>query len=236
MGDGLRQRAWDWLSGWLGGGSAPAAWDDAVYWALDLETSGLDARRHCVVSVGMVPVRHGTVRWGERFYSLVRPPSFDGLDDAAITVHHIVPQELHRAPLLADVLPQVAARLAGAVLLLHHAPLDLAFLRRGFAEHDLDWPQPPVVDTRLLVARLEDRLRRIEPHARPLPRGLSDVRALLGLPVYEAHHALTDALATAELFLALRARLEATQLRHLARGGGRGRVRIAAPRPPSDES
>jgi len=197
--------------------TASPPWDEAVYWALDLETSGLDARRNHVVSVGMVPVRGGTVRWGERFYSLVRPTSFARLDDAAITVHHIVPQELHRAPLPADVLPQVAARLGDAVLLLHHAPLDLAFLRRGFAAHDLPWPEPPVVDTRLLIARLEDRLRRIEPHARPLPRGLADVRELLGLPAYETHHALTDALATAELFLALRARLDVKTLRQLTR-------------------
>jgi DNA polymerase-3 subunit epsilon len=165
----------------------------------------------------MVPLRGGTVRWGERFYRLVRPPSFAGLDDAAITVHHIVPEELHRAPPPAEVLPEVAVRLEGAVLLLHHAPLDLAFLRRGFAAHGLAWPRPPVVDTRLLIARVEDRLRRIEPHPRPLPRALSEIRDQLGLPRYATHHALTDALATAELFLALRARLGAERLRQLTR-------------------
>ena len=192
-------------------------WREATLWALDLETSGLDARRHHVVSVGMLPIRGGTVRWGERYYSLVRPPSFDRLDDAAITVHHVVPSELRSAPMPAEVLPEVAHRLAGGALLLHHAPLDLAFLRRGFAACGLPWPRPPVIDTRLLVSRLEDRLRRIEPHHRPLPRALTEVREWMGLPVYEAHHALTDALATAELFLALRARLGVERLRQLSR-------------------
>lgn len=192
-------------------------WREATLWALDLETSGLDARRHHIVSVGMVPIRGGTVRWGERFYSLVRPPSFDDLDDAAIIVHHVVPAELRQAPLPAEVLPRVAERLAGGVLLLHHAPLDVSFLRRGFATCGLPWPKPPVIDTRLLTARLEDRLRRIEPHARPLPRALSEIRAWIGLPPYTAHHALTDALATAELFFALRARLGADRLRQLTR-------------------
>ena len=43
------------------------------------------------------------------------------------------------------------------------------------------------------------------------------MRALLGLPEYEYHHALHDALATAELFLALRARLRLERLRQLVR-------------------
>lgn len=192
-------------------------WDAVAYQALDLETSGLDAARHDVVSVGMVPVRDGAVHWGERFYSLVRPPSLEQLDDEAITIHHIVPEELRRAPDLAAVLPRVLERLEGSTLVLHHAPLDLAFLRRGCRRLGLPWPRPPVVDTRVLISRLEDRLRRLEPHRPPLPRGLDEIRRHLGLPDHEHHHALADAQATAELFLVLRHRLGATRLRHLTR-------------------
>lgn len=205
-----------WLDGLLGWLHSPP-WDEAVYWALDLETTGLDAARHHVVSVGMVPVRRGAVCWGERFYSLVRPPTFDGLDDRSVAVHHIVPEELRRAPPAAAVMPEVAARLEEGALLLHHAPMDLSFLRRNFADLGLEWPAPPVVDTRVLISRLEDRLRRLEPHRRPLPRALDEIRRWLDLPEYEHHHALADAQATAELLLVLRHRLEAEKLRHLTR-------------------
>ncbi len=191
-------------------------WDEVLYWALDLETSGLDPRRHRILSVGMVPVRAGSIRWGERFYSLVHPGSFEGLDDEAIGVHHILPEELHRAPPLAEVAVEIDRRLDDAILLVHHASVDVAFLRRAWHRLGRSWPRRRrVVDTQALVGRLEQRLAAIRAHDRPMPRGLGAVRESFGLPAYDYHHALTDALATAELFLALRARLGAARLRAL---------------------
>ena len=58
-------------------------------------------------------------------------------------------------------------------------------------------------------------MERLRPYSPSLPRALDAARAHLGLPKHRAHHALADALATAELFLALRARLDASLLRHL---------------------
>lgn len=190
-------------------------WDEVVYWALDLETSGLSPRRHRILSVGMVPLRGGAIHWGERFYSLVHPVSFEGLAEPAIAVHQILPEELRSAPQAGEVLPEVARRLAEGALLVHHAPLDVAFLRRAFRHAGLAWPRPPVVDTQRLLGRLAARLHRLDPYGRPPPRILSEIRADLGLPSYDDHHALADALATAELFLALRARLDLTRLRQL---------------------
>ena len=46
-------------------GSSPP-WDSVVYWALDLETGGLDPRRDPVLAVGMLPIREGTLRLGDR--------------------------------------------------------------------------------------------------------------------------------------------------------------------------
>lgn len=192
-------------------------WNEPVYWSLDLETTGLDPKSDRILSVGMVPIRHGAITWGDRFYSLTHPGSFEGLTREAITVHHILPEELEQAPPLGTVLPEIAERLAGddSVLLAHHAPLDLAFLQRAFRGAKHPWSQPRVVDTRLLISRLEQRRHRLEPYPSPLPRALSEIRAHLELPACEYHHALSDALATAELFLALRERLAANTLRQL---------------------
>jgi DNA polymerase-3 subunit epsilon len=196
-------------------------WDEPVYWALDLETSGLSPRKDRILSVGMVPVRAGAIAWGERRYSLVHPGSPPGsradLTREAIAVHHILPEELEKAPPAARVLDEVVDRLSApeTVLLAHHAPLDVAFLRRAVRRSGRSWPRPPVVDTRVLLARLDHRRRRLEPYPHPLPRTLTEAREALGLPAHEAHHALSDALATAELFLALRRRLDAKTLRQL---------------------
>jgi DNA polymerase III subunit epsilon len=190
-------------------------WNEAVYVALDLETTGLDLRRDQILSVGMVPVSGGVIEWGGRYYSLVRPGAEARLEGDAIRIHHILPDELREAPVLEDVIREIARRMDGAVLLVHHAAIDVEFLRRAFKEAGLVWPRPPVVDTRVLVSRLERRLHELEPYAKPLPRGLLELCLRFGLPSFEPHHALQDALATAQLFLALRARLDLRTLRQV---------------------
>ncbi|MER3443297.1 MAG: 3'-5' exonuclease [Meiothermus sp.] len=193
--------------------SSPA-WDTPTYWALDLETSGLSPADQ-ILSVGMVPLRQGVIRYGERFYSLVRPQAGLPLSQEGIRAHHIVPAELEGAPPLAEVLEAVHPRLGEGILLLHHAPLDVGFLQRAYRWLGRPWPRPRVLDTAGLIARLQHRQHQLEPHARPLPTGLAESRAHFGLPPHLEHHALYDALATAELFLLLRARLGAKTLRQL---------------------
>ncbi|MER3490602.1 MAG: 3'-5' exonuclease [Meiothermus sp.] len=190
------------------------AWEDAVYWALDLETSGLNPEDQ-ILSVGMIPIRGGVICYGEHFYSLVRPERFEGLSLEGLRAHHIRPFELRQAPPLGQVLTEVQQRLEAGVLLVHHAPLDVMFLQRAYARCGLVWPQPRVVDTVKLLQKLGQRRALLEPHAEAPPANLAQARAFLNLPPYAAHHALYDALATAEVFLALRARLGARTLREL---------------------
>ncbi len=191
------------------------AWDEVSYWALDLETSGLDPRRHIVLSVGMVPVRSGVVRWSERWESLVRPAGGTRVSDEGLRAHHILPGELEHAPPLEDVLPGIDARLREGVALMHFAPLDLGFLKAAYAAHGRPWPKPRVVDTVDLLQKLHHRRHHLTPHPTPPRTALPEAREDFGLPSYTNHHALTDALATAELFLALRARLQARTLADL---------------------
>lgn len=189
-------------------------WDSQTYWALDLETSGLSPTDQ-ILSVGMVPIRQGVICYGEHFYSLVRPQAGLPLSHEGIRAHHIVPAELEAAPPLAEALEAIHPRLSQGILLLHHAPVDMGFLRRAYGHLHRPWPRPRVLDTVRLIAKLQDRQRYLEPHSRPLPRGLAEARAHFGLPPHLEHHALYDALATAELFLLLRSRLGAKTLRQL---------------------
>lgn len=195
--------------------SSPA-WDTLTYWALDLETSGLRPASDQILSVGLVPVRGGVVRLAEQYYTLVSPVEPERLSLEGLRAHHILPSELGHAPDLAQVLPEVDARLREGVLLLHYARLDLAFLRAAYRRNGRPWPRPKVVDTVELALKLGYRQQRFHPHPLPPPTALPEARERLGLPRYRNHHALSDALATAELFLALRARLGARTLRELS--------------------
>jgi DNA polymerase-3 subunit epsilon len=165
----------------------------------------------------MVPVRGGTVRLGEGYQSLVRMEGSHAISAASVRAHQLVPGEVRGAPPLAAVLSEIDRRLGDDVLLVHQAALDVRFLRRAHGEAGLRWRTPRVVDTVELVLRAAKRERFIDPDAqqREPNLNLSAARARYGLPTYAAHDALTDAIATAELFLVLRQVLGARTLRDL---------------------
>ena len=201
--------------GWF---SSPA-WDEVVYWALDLETGGLDARVAPVLAVGMVPVREGRIRLGEAWRTFVRPEPGDEIDPRSVRAHQILGAEVKDAPPLAQVVPEIARRLDEGVLLVHHRSMDVPFLRRAWKRAGRRWPEPDTVDTAALLAAVAKAEHRRRPELPPDPPNLnlSAARRELGLPPYQAHDAVTDALAAAELFLVLRRRLGARTLRDLTR-------------------
>jgi len=189
-------------------------WNEVSYWALDLETSGLSPADQ-ILSVGMVPIRKGIIEFGKHYYSLVRPVRPEALSAEGVKAHHILPSELEAAPTLSEVLDQVQQRMGRDVLLLHYSAIDLGFLREAYKALGRPWVKPVVVDTVVLLTRLSERRRRLEAHVEPLPTNLAAARAALGLPGHLEHHALWDALATAELFLLLRHLLQAQTLGQL---------------------
>ena len=93
--------------------------------------------------------------------------------------------------------------LTGRVLVAHAAWVERAFLRRAFRTRRVP-PPGAIVDTAALArsAGLAAADASAEPSLELLARDL-------GLPVHEPHHALGDALTTAEVFLALSTRLDA---------------------------
>jgi DNA polymerase-3 subunit epsilon len=192
-------------------------WDRVTYWALDLETGGLDVRVDPIIAVGMVPIRDGVIRLGEAYASLVRPGAAAHIDPASISAHQLLPGEVRTAPALEDVLFEVDRRLHEGALLVHQAAIDVRFLKRAYRTTRLRYPRPPVVDTVTLLVKAAKRARFLDPGApeHEPDLNLGTARRVNGLPDYAQHDALTDAIATAELFLVLRRKLGAKTLRDL---------------------
>ncbi len=194
------------------------AWDTVVYWALDIETGGLDAKRDPIISVGMLPVRGGIIKLGEAYRTLVRPEDGREIRPESVRAHQLLKGEVDAAPLLGDVLLEVDRRLREGALLVHFQAIDVQFLKRAYQRLGRAWPKPPVVDTVELILKLDRKTRFVRPADAPpdVPStNLTETRRRLGLPDYQAHDALTDAIATAELFLVLRKLLAARTLRDL---------------------
>ncbi len=172
--------------------------------AVDVETTGLRARRDHVLAVGWVPVTAGEVVLGGAREIAVRPPSGIEVGDSA-TLHGLTDDVLAAAPPVADALPALLAALRGRVLLAHYTPIELDFLGRAVrAAYDARLPVV-AVDTLTLQQRL---LGGPDVEAPPGALRLNAARRHFGLPRYSAHRAVTDAIATGELLLAQVAELE----------------------------
>lgn len=173
---------------------------DLEFVALDLETTGLDPQRDEIASVGYVLIRARRVCLTTARHRLVR---IEGSVAQSATLHHLVDAQLAKGHPLDEVLCELLDVLVGRVLVLHHAPLDLGFLNAACRRL---WDVPLntyVVDTLTLARRRHHHGTHREPKAGELR--LHALRTRYGLPRYGAHDALSDALATAELFLALAA-------------------------------
>jgi DNA polymerase-3 subunit epsilon len=177
------------------------SWIEAEFASLDFETTGLDPDRDAIVSFGVVPVRGGRVILAESEYREVAPGA--PLTARSIVVHGLRPLDLRGAPPLTEVLSDLRASLQGRYLLAWSADVEAGFLARAFGGSGRGWRRR-IVDV-LLLARLADRL---EGRAtQPGDYNLTTAAARLRIPVHAPHHALDDALTTAQVFLVLATRL-----------------------------
>ena len=177
-------------------------WRETPFAVVDLETTGLDARRHEIISWSVVPVDAGRIRAGAVRYGLARPRRMP--EESSIVVHGILPADLESAPSPEAAVDELLEAAAGRVVVAHAAWFERAFLSRAAARRGVRW-RSPMIDTSVV-----GRLWLFERDGY-LPRGIS-LRTLsraLGLPAHRPHHALGDALTTAQAFLAIATHLDA---------------------------
>lgn len=184
-----------------------------VLLALDLETSGLDPRRDVVLSAGLVPVDDGAILWGQRFHAYVANDQDRPRDAEALAVHQILPSETRQGLGLAALLDHLDHALGDrGAFLVHGGGIERRFLHAAAKALGRSAPRLPMLDTLPWLLELEthrhhlsDRLPR-DRARQPVPSTLEAARAYFDLPPYPPHHALLDALATAELYLLLHRR------------------------------
>lgn len=191
------------------------SWRETEYTVLDIEATGLDFAEDEIVSFGVVPIVHGRISLAGAHYRVVRPVG--SVETDAIRVHGLRPDELAEAPPLSDVVDELAGLLEGRQLVAHAAGVELGFLHESRALRGRRWPRR-AIDVLGLAVELEARGGAARG---PSPR-LADLARAYGVPHGRSHHAFSDALATALLFLVLATGLEQLGFgtaRHIARAG-----------------
>lgn len=203
--DALRarvRRSRPWTIPWTTPGRQDP-WREARFCVVDIETTGLDTTKDEIVSVGVVEVVEGRIT-STTFYEVARP--LRAISEESMCVHALTPQDLADAPPFVEVLTRLKAFLAGSVIVAHAAWVERAFLDRALRPWGERVPRD-LVDTAALAraagvapAALDGR----EP-------SLEALSLRLHLPVHTPHHALGDALTTAQVLLVLASRLEREQ-------------------------
>lgn len=189
-----------------------APFAEVEFVALDIETTSLDAAKAEMLSVGWVLIRHGRVDLSTAESHVVRPAGQVG---SSASVHGLTDTTVKAGEDWGIVLDKIVEVLTGRALLVHHAGLDKGLLDR-LCKTRFGIPLPvPVVDTLALEHRRQRRRYHVgDRQSLRLP----EVRAAYHLPRYSAHNCLVDAVAAAELLIAMVAHnhgAEATCLRDL---------------------
>lgn len=152
---------------------------------VDLETTGLNPKTDRIIEIGMVKVREGKIV--EQFSSLINPRQ--QLEERIEQITGITQKELENQPLQKELLPQILEFLEEDVLLGHRVLFDYSFLKRAFTNEKIPFERKGI-DTlkiaRKVVADCESK---------SLPKLCSHY----GIE-YHPHRALSDALATVELY------------------------------------
>jgi DNA polymerase-3 subunit epsilon len=167
---------------------------------VDLEMTGLDAKRDRVVEICIERVRGARVE--DRLHTLVRP---EGGETGNVHVHGIDAAALADAPTFAEIAERVLALLDGAVFVAHGAAWDIAFVEAEMRRAGRDLTIGFWLDTLNLSRR-----------AFGLPKhSLGALRDHFGLDHARAHRADADVLALREVFARCTAALEPTTPRDL---------------------
>ena len=172
-------------------------WWRVEFASLDFEATGLDFERDRIISFGVVPVRRGRVEVGESIYQLVDPGEVRSSPEA-VTVHGLLPIDLRGAPSIEAARQTLGAAIEGRFLVTWWAGVEAAFLNKLFGG-GVRWWNRRAVDVRQLMLALEgDEVGGLT---------LTQAAERFGVPVASPHHALDDALVTAQLFLVTASKL-----------------------------
>jgi len=169
---------------------------------VDCEMSGLDAKTCQLLSMGWVMIEQGRIINASAKHLLVHADR--GAGDSS-KIHGLMDSSLAGAQSVAAVLMLLIQQMQDAVLVFHHAPLDIRFLQNAAIENFRCPMLFPYIDTMAIEKR------RLHLQGKATGLRLAQCRERYGLISSAQHNAMADAVATAELLLAQASYLEKGQ-------------------------
>lgn len=184
-------------------GQRKRPWRTVELASLDFEATGLHFERDRIISLGVVPIDDGRIDVGRSVYELVDPGEV-ALTGETVTIHGLRPVDVQGASSTDAARETLRRALAGRFLITWYATVEASFLAKLFGTKPSRWMRRSI-DVRKLVVGL------LGVEAESLT--LEQAAARFDVPVATPHHALDDALVTAQLFLVAASKLGSVGIR-----------------------
>ena len=166
--------------------------------SLDFETTGLNPEKDSIVSIGLVKISKLGINLQSSSHQLIS--TSENMPEKSVVIHQITDNQLVNGINIDAALPNLLKILSGKVLLAHNAKIELGFINKICQKlYGTDFVIP-VIDTQFLAKRSVERQNKSYKNNE---LRLFNLRQSFNMPAYKAHNALMDAIATAELFLAM---------------------------------
>lgn len=163
---------------------------------LDFETTGLDPKKDSVLSIGWVEVNRSIIHLNKAHHLYIHHRN--SITSESVKIHHIRPEDLRSEGISKEVAFKLLLHaMVGKIVVAHGTVVEKRFLNE-YIQHQFNVSIPPLLwfDT-LKIEKYRLQMARHQTDWR-----LSSLRKNIGLPCYTTHHALNDAISTAELYLA----------------------------------
>ena len=173
------------------------SWLKQKFLVVDLEMTSLDPKTGHILSIGWVTVEHGCLKLNSAEHHIIRSTQTVG---QSATIHQLRDCEIEQGLSIVEISQLFLKASAGKVLVFHNAILDMAFLNKACRSI---YGAPLLLNTADTLLLEKKKILRHKDH---IPQGelrLAACRDRYNLPLYPAHNALMDAVATAELFCAI---------------------------------
>jgi DNA polymerase-3 subunit epsilon len=162
----------------------------AKFYAIDIETTGLDLGKDEIVSFACVPIINLKILVRDTFYTLVKPKKYNY---QAMRYHGISKDNLMDAPTFEDVSDRILKTLDG-ILVGHTVEFDFQFLKTAFKSLGVRFKRD------LIDIAMVERWLRLQRKTDENDLSLDGMIAAYGLEQYYRHNAAADAFFAAQIF------------------------------------
>ena len=170
---------------------------DSRFFVLDFETTGLNVDKDHIISAGFTEIVNNRISLGSSEHHLVSTDF--RLSSENVGIHHLTDDMVSQGMSVTALMQYLLKKMAGKVIIAHYQTIEFNFIQQVCMKlYGLKLPM-------IILDTLQIEKRKLERLNKPITSNqlrLFNLRKAYHLPRYNAHNAMEDAIATAELFLA----------------------------------